>query len=462
MAYAKEAYHSNGNDNRPPFLNLSPWRRFFGERGKRVEKSPLGQIYTEAAGFYRALHLSEGRRRSIIDFDLTPYPSPEFAIAQRLITAGPTRGEKMQPIEILGELTSRMESIVVSPAERQNYEFLQAKLKASLAYVRRLTGELSDPSVYIQETMGVIPEKIPEGTLLAQKQKVAALFKELGGGNYDEESLQSYYEKRLIPPEEMARRIEIYGQEALSLVGNFINRKVQVDHETEIVDKDAYWFNWVNGTVKKFCLQINKHKRHRNKFTDGKAQAMAYHEIAAHLGMMQQRAELIRKGELHEVFGLTTVHDPEQVPLEGIAQTLNYFVPELNHSLSPEGKFEIELNGLRQMVYNNIHLLVISPDFISSPEQLEGIIKYVQSYYPLEPKENILKEVSERWKDPKLQAYRYSYGVGFLRHREFAHGLNRDGKREFLKRLWGRPFTPAQEENLYLNLQDNPRYRAAA
>lgn len=455
MAYPKENYRE-----RLPFLNL-PWGHFFGERSRKVEESPLRQISTKVAGFYRAWHLSEGSRRSIIDFNLTPHPSPEFEIAQRLITARPTRGEKVQPPEILGELIGRMEDIVVSPAERQSYEFLQAKLKASLAYARRLTGEPSDPFVYIQETMGVIPEEIPEGTLLAQKQRVAALFKELGGGNYDEESLKLYYEKRLIPPEEMVRRIKIYGQEALYLVGNFINREIKVDYKTEVVNKDAYWFNWVNGTVNEFCLQINKHERHRNKFTDGKAQAMAHHEIAAHLGMMQQRAELIRKDELHEVFGLTTVHDPEQVPLEGIAQTLNHFVPELNHRLNPEGKFEIELYGLRQMVYNNIHFLVISLDFIDSPEQLEEIIKYVQSYYPLEGRENTLKEVSERRSDPKLQAYRYSYGIGFLRHSDMAQGLSPDGKKEFLKRLWGWPFTPKQEENLYAMLRNNSRYRSS-
>lgn len=436
------------------------WRQ---AEGRKSGELILQSFYERVAGLYRGWHIMEGSGRSIIDFDLTPNPQPIFEMSQRLIASPPTQKDRRRLLSVIGTLTQEEKKIQPPLKERDNYAFLQAKLGASLAFAKRLAGETTDPFVYIRETMGVEPKEIPEEILAAQKQKVEDLFRNLGGGNFTEEFLRAFYEdeERRISPEEMVKQINHHGQVALSAVERFINRRIGVDYRTEVVDKDAYWFNWADGTTENFRLQVNTHERHRRKLTVGKAQAMAHHEIAAHFGMMQQRAEFIKRGMLHEVFGLTTVHDPEQVILEGLAQTLNYFIPELDESLGPEGRFEIELYGLRQMAWNNAYLRVISPEFTGSPEQLEGIIQYIQGYYPLEGRENILKEVFERRKDPKLQAYRYSYGIGFLRHRDMAQGLSPNGKREFLRQLWGWPFTPEQEENLYTTLRNNPRYRSS-
>lgn len=419
----------------------------------------LQGVYDDSAGFYRAWHISEGSERSVIDFNLTSRPLPTFEIAQGLIISPPTPKEKKQRVQTLESLLGRTESLAIPAKESANHQYLVAKLRASLAYARRLAGEKMDPFGHIQETMGVNPQEIPEEILLAQREKVVALSEASGCPRYDKASLENFYRGRLISPEAMVGKIKGHGTQALSFVGRFIGQEIKVDYDAEISDEDAYWFNWVDGTANRFRLRVNKHKRHWEKFTDGKGQAMGLHEIATHLGMMQQRAKLIREGELPEVFGLTTVHEPEQVLLEGLAQTLHYFVPELDRSLTPEGRLAVELHGLRQMAYNNVQLQVISPDFTGSREQIRGIVTYIQRVYPAESRENILKEIRDRRSDPKLQAYRYAYGIGFLIHQRIAQGLSVTAKREFLRKVFSRPFTPTQEWDLYSNLRGNPPYR---
>lgn len=437
-----------------PLENL---RKIRPHQETQALKEKLLGLYDNVARFYKVWAVLDP---DAIDFRLTPLSLDLRSVASIKPTLD-LEG-KRRVIAVLEGCSRELSNIIPPLEERDNYASLLAKLNASRVYMLRSIGETMDPFAYIQETMGIKPKEIPEETLLTQKQKVVDLFREAGGNGYDKQSLQAFYTERLISPEEMVKKIEAYGERALDLVGRFIGEEIKVKYKASFVKEDAYWFNWADGTIEEgFTLRVNNHPRHWEKFTDGRAQAMAFHEIAAHFGMMQKRAELIKRGDLREVFGLTTVHDPEQVLLEGIAQTLHYFVPDLDRTLTPEGRLAIELYGLRQMVYNNVHLKVNSPDFTNSPEEINDIINYVRGFHPAESEENIYKEIKDRREDPKLQAYLYSYGIGFRLLREIAQELNHNGKREFLKRVFPKPFTPTQLGDLHSTLRSNPRYRGS-
>ena len=217
------------------------------------------------------------------------------------------------------------------------------------------------------------------------------------------------------------------------------------------IDEDEYWFNWADGDREVYTLRVNMNERHSDKLTRGKAEAMALHEIVGHFAQMINWQRAIDRGRLAPVLGLTSVVNPEPVTDEGVAETLHYYVPKINELLSPEARYELEVEGLRQMIYNNVHTKITS-DKIEKEEVL-GIVK---EFYPAETELEAVRQFEERKDDPVKKAYLYAYGIGYLAHRYFAEILDRDGRRSLLRLIYRQPLTPGQVKDYAFKLSDNP------
>lgn len=433
------------------------------QRLERLNQREVVAISSELALQLRTWDALEGSKRDIIDFDLIPTPMPveEYLIGvkKRLLNT-PTRKEREGVRQDLLEIAAKLETSLPPKDMMSQFDFLKAKVNAHIAYLERKLGILTDPMEYIEKTMGIQPRLIDERDLLAQKEIVATIFKDLGG-EYNKENIEVYRSNHRVDVGKIIPEIQQKSKVLLAELGSFLGmnmREVNNRLDSELVDEeDEYWMNWANGSGRKFRLRVNVSKNHIDRWTMGKIEAMSKHEIVGHFAQMTAWLNRIKRDALIPVLGLTSVHDPEQVMTEGLAQTLHYYIPEMLNHISPAGEYELEYEGLKQMVLNNVHIMVNSRQYDDNT-----LTEFVQSYCPAESQEELLRQIKDRTENTLKQTYLYSYGIGFYLNRHYANLLNRQGRREFLRFAFSQPITPRQAEAHVTGLLQDPRRKYSA
>lgn len=421
---------------------------------KELVIRPEQQLYTAALGLTRDWDIFE--KGKIIDFDLNGPSRGERALTA--MYRRPTKRGRGEIIEGFTELLGQAEKIKPPPGESHNWQFFLTQLEASLCFAKRLRGDRLRPLEFIKNTQGVEPEEIPEEALEHQKQVVLELFGENGIGQPSEQALVEFKEQNLIDPDTAQRLLKEFSNDAINAVGRILDKPLNFPFNVAPILRNAYFFVWADTDSETggFVLQLNFWQNGRPKiWTIGKTEELGPHEGGEHLARMAIRRELIKEGRLHPYFGLTNVHGPEPLIDEGLAQTLVHFIPELYAKMSSEGKLQVELTILRNMVYSNVHLRVNGD---SRPGD-EEVIEYVRSYLPWEPIQDILQEIKDRTTDPLLQTYRLSYGMGAYRHLLYASVLNNEGKRQYLRSIYSGVYTGFQADELVMRLSRDRRYQ---
>ncbi|KKR51364.1 MAG: hypothetical protein UT84_C0001G0049 [Candidatus Curtissbacteria bacterium GW2011_GWA1_40_16] len=423
------------------------------------EPSELVNSSEILTAFFRDLHAAGGKRRGLVDFDLAPM-DPRSARLQRMFTSNPTKDERRIQFDEIRIVRSDLAKTQRpnDPDEAQQYDFLERKLLALDTVMQRRNGAIIDFHNYIELTQGITPELIAEDALEAQLEVVKALYKEGGVQNYSAESISKYRQDHLVPKDEIGTQIKERGDKFLKRASDFIGEEINPNYQVEEVQENEWWINWADGTRNSFRLRVNTHENHITEFTGGRNSVLGLHEITGHFGQMYGWQKAIDSGNLIDALGITSVTDPEQITSEGMAQTINYFVPGILNDLDGrevvETEIEIEQYGLRQMVYHNVQVWLNTIDL---PE--ESVVGYVRKYLPAESLEDIKREIHDRTVDEAKSSYRMSYGYGFYLHKEYALCLNTEGKRELLRYIFSRPTTPQQEYEFVMNLVNDPDNR---
>jgi hypothetical protein len=419
-----------------------------------------------------------GGEEGIFDFDLAPTPTDDVAALineVRETSTGPAKKEWALVLARLSGTIADIETWDFPQFSFQNYkndrqgvlaalqgEFLLAKLRANEAFFRTEMGEKIPTLQYIKDTQGVDPERIGSERLREQRQRVATLFERLGYGEYNAANINAYRADQKLTPDQVEYLVQFHAERFVTALNEFLGldrpftfkKSLDPQYTVEIDDKDDSWVGWAKGIRNQYILLLNTNEeRHADRWTAGKAEQIALHEVAAHFCQMQGWQNSIDSGLLIPALGVTHIHDPEQITSEGIAQTIQYFIPSIGKSgdqyssLTPAGLFETEAEALRQMTYNNVHIFVNSQD-----TTFKQVADYVRRFCPVEPQGEIKKQIKDRKEHPIKRSYLYAYGYGFVLHRWIASNLTVKGSKELLKFLTTQPTTPKQEMTFVMSM----------
>lgn len=417
---------------------------------------PVKSIYTEARETYRAWNSVEGGDSAIIDYNLSGSTSHERKSKQYAHTT--PRRTRIE--EDLNKVAEAMGSIAPPEEEKHNWNFLRAQLLASQAYLQRLRSKNIPLKDYIEKTMQVTFEALPEGILESLRDGSEGLLEKariLGISPLDQQGLNRFRLERAIPREEAVQRLISNGREARGRVGRFIGETFTFNFEVIPVDKPEYWWVWADTDLVTgaFRFQQNFSGQRAKTWTEGKTEELGAHEVAVHHARMDLRRRQIQRGELSKVFGMTTVHGPEAVVEEGLGLTIAHFVPGMYESFSPEGQFQVDASILRALAYGNLHFKLSENPAMKT----KAAIDYIRNYIPWESKDEIERQMHERIEDPLLSTYLYAYSAGAIRFLAYTKTLSPDGRRNFLREIYCKPYTIKQAHQLYETLINNPKYR---
>lgn len=432
--------------------------------GRKEENRPLVDVaYDSALAAYRAWHGLEGRKRDIIDFDLTEGPSESDRKREEWTHSLPTAEERRRIIAGLEMVKNEIESVTPpqNKDDQHNHEFGKAQVRASSIFAMLRAGQDFDYNTLIENTLCVAPLEIPSQVLEYQQGIVDNRHQDwVQSGDpapqdLSYEGMLNWKAENLKGQEETVSEFKEAADKALSEISKFLGYEIRPDLEIYAVNVPEYYWAWSDRQNGIYRIRLN-FSRSRNKFwTQGKIEELASHEAQAHIGRMTRREKLLRDGKLHPFFGLTTVHGPEAVVDEGLGVTMVKFIPDAYNSLSPEGKFQVESTILRHLVLGALQVKLNSDD----PPSIDEAIAFVKKYIPWDNIEEIEQQAREISQDPKYKIYRLAYAIGTWTHLVYARSLNREGKRVFLEKLFSLPYTPKQEAELWESLVQQERYR---
>jgi hypothetical protein len=390
-------------------------------------------LHPDVVALYRGWHALERRLdgAGIVDFDLSAgTDAVEFTDRRQVLLA----------LESCARSTT--DEGVVS-------EFNRDRLRASIYYLNACLGEQIPFVEYVQSTMGVTPQRFSEVQLLDSFDRVDALLEEIGlkfSANYKAE-----YETQCLIQDKTTVKDQIHAQLAqwLDRLGKFIAVPPLNQVDVSFSTVDAYWSNWVSGSVREgFALQVNLHPR--INYLKGTPALLAAHEYCGHLIQVQQWALNVASGAIDPSYGFTTVHSPEAFMMEGLADVLVYVLAD-ESALNFDQRLARELTWHSRLVSNNVHYL------INTGHRFSDVFQYYRRYSPFLDNQTIESSIRDRSQNPLGRTYQYVYGIALDYFRQLLEGKAIDHQREILQILYHRPYTKTQLDRVFgLNDAPNP------
>ncbi|MBE9033123.1 hypothetical protein IQ266_25630 [filamentous cyanobacterium LEGE 11480] len=380
--------------------------------------------YPKGSALYRGWHALERKLggMDIVDFDL---------IASTECATFTSRNQ------VLLALESAHRSIAGTDLASQ---FNRDRLNASIYYLQACLGEQVPFEEYVLNTMGAAPKRFSELQLVESFAQVNELLGEIGL-RFSSEYKEAYQKQCLISDKSSVK--EKINQQ-LGKWLNHLSKHITVpelDHvSVSFADVDAYWSNWVNGSVRDgFELRVNLHPR--VKYLKGAPSLLAAHEYCGHLVQVQQWALNMAHGTIEPSYGFSTVHSPEAFMMEGLADVLVYILVD-DAELDFDEQLARQLSWHSRLLSNNIHYL------INTGHSFRDVFAYYRKYAPFAEDVTIESSIRDRSNDPLGRTYQYVYGIALDYFRQVFEGQP-DRVAEFLPKLYQRPYTKTQLDQLF-------------
>ena len=203
----------------------------------------------------------------------------------------------------------------------------------------------------------------------------------------------------------------------------------------ETADVDDYWAYWLDGAGPRARLRLNlRHAR----FTPSRLRALVLHEVMGHA---LQGASYAHEAGLADVawVRLLSVHAPQQVLLEGLAQALPLFVcPDDELVLA-----RMRLAHYLQLVRAELHVA------LDAGSSVAACASHARARVPFWSDEEIADTLTDRGANVLLRSYLWSYPAGldwFVRLADDADNTTVD---DVLRAAYRRPLTPDDLRDLW-------------
>ncbi len=315
----------------------------------------------------------------VIDYDCSPTNSDVPAVANRL-----------EALQRLSELKAEADAIGEGA--------LATRIDADIAYCAALLGEHEPLDQYVRRTQGCAPKGWSDEYLQQHLERAQHSLAALGI-DWGPKTMTDLMEAE--GPLDVSVSAEAIREAAADLeplVRAATGATADYDLTIESVDADAYWSYWLDGAGQKPRLRI--HLRNA-RFTQVAARQFALHEI---LGHALQFASIAARCAQEDVpwIRLCSVHSPNQVLFEGLAQAIPLIVTPDDETLTAR----VRLDHYHQLVRGRLHLA------LAAGEPILGLAERARRSVPYWTDSQIADLLTDRGANPLLRSYMWSYSAG--------------------------------------------------
>lgn len=388
------------------------------------------------AGWHR-LEKSKGVHGGlVIDFDMAPRGDAEI----------PDFTDRWDALKALHRIRGDLDRMALI-----DKEYLAAKLGGSEAYLRALMGERASFTDYVRQTMGVEPSRVSEDEFDMRREPLVRGLEALGIA-WTADGREAW--GQLLGRTDLSAFNDDLRAEALLWVDRLkalVPDLVAPRYKLEVVERDAYWSNWIDGSVEDgVVLKVNTHPRIAyQRFSHV---GLAAHEIAGHAVHVTAMRTAAEVGRLDPCQLNLTVHACDAFHMEGLAQSMLSLVSlreELDTAL-------IVLDQLRDWVADRINNAQID---IEDGMPIDMACDRVLNDCPLTKALSVRSSLRDRSLNPLYRSYIHVYSPS---RRLFckAAELDRDGRAQFLSVVTRKLMTPTRIAGLIAELSPSDEHSA--
>jgi hypothetical protein len=349
----------------------------------------------------------------VIDYDCHPDPVEPTPAASRL--------------EVFEKLSTLMPEVDGQP-------HIQARVRSDLAYLRALMGERPTLAAYVMQTQGCVTTGWPDDYVAGRGSAAQECLDQLGIA-WDADAMTNLAKhERPLAVEDAAAAIRQAATELEPAVRNVVGSDAPYSLTVETVDIDAYWAYWLDGIGENARLRLNL--RHA-QFTEVQARQFALHEILGHALQAASYTARAAKDDVPWV-RLLSVHAPQQILLEGLAQALPLFVTPDDQDVTTR----VRLAHYLQLLRARLHLA------IDAGSTIEDCARWARQRAPFWDDEDIANVLTDRSVNPQLRTYLWAYPAGIDWFARLAEAGGNVG-RTILQAAYRDPLTPADLEDLW-------------
>ncbi|MES9602496.1 MULTISPECIES: hypothetical protein [Actinomadura] len=329
----------------------------------------------------RGWHAYEADRGpvAVIDFDCAPTAAPVEAATSRLAV-----------YRALSDLRVRT---VGAGADRPT-----ARLTADLAYLGALLGEHPPLGDYVRATQGCVAVGWRDDYVAYRGDQARQALGAVGVGWGSETVRELRAVEGPIEAGEAPDAIRQAAADYEAAVRQATGSEAPFNLTIETAEVDAYWAYWLDGSGADVRLRLNLR---RAGFTKVAARQFALHEVLGH-GL--QSASWSARAAAQEVswVRLMSVHAPQQVLLEGLAQALPLFIAPDDELMVARTKFD----HYNQLVRAELHV------DLNRGAGIGELAERARARMPWTTEAAIADVLTDRGADPQLRSYLWAYPAG--------------------------------------------------
>src|SRR6266851_10249587 len=335
-------------------------------------------------------------------------------------------GDDPDPVRSRLEIYYRLSRLGDNAKQKDNSRLLRG-IEAHLAYLRAMLGEHVPFDQYIRATQGCGTDGWPDEYVTKCGELVRSILESQGIGWHPQTEFELERSESPLDVTDAPGAIRDAAAELEPVVRAAIGASASYELTIDTVDIDAYWSYWLDGAGQHARLRINTR---RARFTKVRARQFALHEI---LGHALQCACLSARCAEEDVpwVRVLSVHAPQQVVSEGIAQALPLFVTPDDEALITR----VRLDHYLQLVRAEIHLA------LNSGSTIDECTEHARSRVPFWTDSTISDLLTDRGADPLLRSYLWSYPAGLDWFASLANAPATVA-REVLHAAYREPLTP--------------------
>ncbi|MDL4813779.1 hypothetical protein [Actinomadura opuntiae] len=311
---------------------------------------------------------------------------------------------------------------------------LASRLDADLAYLGALLGEHPPFADYVRKTQGCGTAGWPEEYIADRADQARAPLADLGitwGAHTNTELRQA---EGLLNVSEAPDAIRQAAEELEPAVREATGSTASYSLTIETAEVDAYWAYWLDGAGDQVRLRLNLPNV---EFTQTGARQFALHEVLGH-GL--QSASLTARAAAEDVpwVRLLSIHAPQQVMLEGLAQAWPLFLLREDKVLITR----VKLAHYTQLVLAQVHRA------INDGTPAIECADYLRATVPWMTDKTITGYLADRGTSPEHRSYMWAYPAGLDWFAALADA-DTDVSRKVLQAAYRAPLTPTDLAELW-------------
>lgn len=275
-----------------------------------------------------------------------------------------------------------------------------------LAFAESLEGIKLPLNEYISRTLGMKIRPYSEPDIMEVRRRFSEKFADEGFA-FNEIGWRRFKDAEPLTVAEIKRIVQETKRSLAPVLLKAIGQEdLRLDFRTGHTAVERPWVSRIIGGPDKFLFEVNLHPMNESRYYKGVTEHTRIHELFHLIQALAFRAN-IRGNRLDRSWGITTIPGIEQGPMEGMAEVVPLFVPEVMNTLTEFGKLALDYSYLYNLVYGHAVLIMANDDIYTD----ENIVDFVKQYLPGETPDRIFRMVDFRRRSPYYKSYAYSYCV---------------------------------------------------